>query len=188
MDTFDVRSERRPGHFWADNEILDVYAAQIGIFGFAVYMAIVRFTDNHGVARPSVATLAKRLAVSETTIRKAVDILVQADLLRIEPQTRERDGHTSYLSNRYIICSVPKDPGYLTTGGTSPREVGGTPREVGGTPRDPLKKKTLSTIPSFKDQIDKQQQHAAIEMTDEDATNEAAARLERYRSKRGRNG
>jgi hypothetical protein len=38
----EVRSERRPGWFWIDNEVIDNFGSVIGVAGVAVYCALAR--------------------------------------------------------------------------------------------------------------------------------------------------
>jgi hypothetical protein len=75
-----VRDTRNPGHFWADNEIVDDYLPRIGAYGFAVYMLICRHARG-AYSKVAISSMAKTLAVSEPTIRKAINALVKAKLL-----------------------------------------------------------------------------------------------------------
>jgi hypothetical protein len=80
MTDMAVRDTRNPGHFWADNEVVDNYLPQIGAYGFAVYMLLCRHA--RGVhSKVAVSVMAKELAVSEPTIRKALNTLVKVKLV-----------------------------------------------------------------------------------------------------------
>lgn len=79
-----VRDQRQPKHFWADNEIVDVYLPMIGMAGFAVYMLLCRFANQEGQCDPSIAGLAKRLQVTQPTIRKAIKALEKANLITVK--------------------------------------------------------------------------------------------------------
>jgi len=43
---FLVRDHRMPGHFWADNEVFDVFGPQLGEHGFSAYMVQCRHATN----------------------------------------------------------------------------------------------------------------------------------------------
>ena len=63
-----VRDARRPGHYWADNEIYDIYAPIVGVHAFAVYMALCRYASSEGASHPSTSTIADQLGISRPTV------------------------------------------------------------------------------------------------------------------------
>ena len=72
-DAIQVRSTRRPGHFWADNELVDVYGPRIGGYGIGVYMVLCRFARNDsGECHVSQSKIAALLGSSKQKFRKAV--------------------------------------------------------------------------------------------------------------------
>lgn len=79
-----IRDKRQRGWFWADNVLIDHYAAIVGPSAMLVYMALVRHTDA-GTQQcfPSVRYLRDKLAMSKTTILKAIGILTHAGLLHV---------------------------------------------------------------------------------------------------------
>lgn len=80
-DQFLVRDTRMPGHFWADNEVLDTFGPLLGAHGFAVYMALCRVAINGtGECRISKAALAKKLNISKGGAFNALELIVQLGL------------------------------------------------------------------------------------------------------------
>lgn len=109
MAAHQVRDSRQPGHFWADNEIADKHLAQIGVYGFAVYMLLARFADaTTGQCDPSVEGMAKRLGVSAPTVRKALDKLHHEGLISIRHRRKERDGKVLNQTSVYTLLAVEK--------------------------------------------------------------------------------
>src|SRR5262245_7590946 len=80
MTDIAIRDTRNPGHFWADNELVDNYLPQIGIYGFAVYMLLCRFA-RAGKAKLSIPRMASLLGITEPTIRKALRTLAEVSLI-----------------------------------------------------------------------------------------------------------
>jgi len=81
---FFVRDHRAPGHFWADNEVIDVYGPQLGPHGIAVYMAMTRRADNSsGQLRLSNARIAEQIAMSKGGVFNALKLIVTLGLARI---------------------------------------------------------------------------------------------------------
>lgn len=110
MDNQDqVRDSRQPGHFWADNEIVDEYLSTIGIYGFAVYMLLTRYADfKTGQCDPSVSGMATRLGISAPTVRAALDKLKDAKLITIRHRHREKDGKMINQTSVYTILAIKK--------------------------------------------------------------------------------
>lgn len=87
-DEFLVRDIRLPGHFWADNEVYDVFASKLGAYGFAVYMALCRKAKNlSGECELSMRQLARDLDVSSSTIHEAL-----AGIMDLGLAIRTREG------------------------------------------------------------------------------------------------
>jgi hypothetical protein len=103
------RTARAPGHFWADNEVVDAHLPELGIYAFGVYMLLCRFADSRsGRCAPSIATLARRLGIAELTVKKALQTLVAAGLISVERRQIERDGARQHLSHVYTLLAVAK--------------------------------------------------------------------------------
>lgn len=102
MAEFHVRDERRPGHHWADNEIIDVYGPQIGFAGYAIYMYICRYAGNRtGQCLQTQENIAKAFGVSRDTVNRNLAVLEECGLIKIE----RNPGKPSL----YIIREVEKN-------------------------------------------------------------------------------
>lgn len=98
---FLVRDARLPGHFWADNEIYDVYGAQLGAYGFAVYMALCRKAKNYtGECELSMSQLARDLDVGKATVHQALTRIIE---LGLAMRTREGGPRTTAM---YVLADV----------------------------------------------------------------------------------
>jgi DNA-binding transcriptional ArsR family regulator len=106
---FDIRDSRRPGHFWADNEIVDQHLPEIGVYGFAVYMLLCRYADSDtGQCFPSVGAMAAKLKISQPTVRAALEKLKEVKLITIRHRRKEHDGKVVNLTSIYTILAVKK--------------------------------------------------------------------------------
>lgn len=65
-----------------------------------VYIYLYDRRDSTGKSWPSVKRIAKDLSISEKTVRRAVQDLVKAGLIRKEYAYRQNGSHTS---NRYYL-------------------------------------------------------------------------------------
>ncbi len=82
-DEFFARDSRQPGHFWADNEVLDIYGPLLGAHGFAVYMALTRnATNGTGECKLSTSKLAAQLGMSKGGVFNALGLLVKLNLAK----------------------------------------------------------------------------------------------------------
>ena len=45
-DAIVLRDHRRPGWFWAENEIIDNHLLSIGETAFTIYMVLARYVNN----------------------------------------------------------------------------------------------------------------------------------------------
>lgn len=75
-----LRDERRPGHFWADNEIFDVFGDELGSNGIGLYMAMARFCYGPEV-RKSLRELAAAARMSKDTVARSLKVLVRLGLV-----------------------------------------------------------------------------------------------------------
>lgn len=109
MPNIDVRDEREPGHFWADNEVYDHFGKRIGPMGLAVYMGLCRYAKA-GVSFPSIPRLAADLGIkSEQTVRKALAKLEEVELIRVERRPAEPEAKRGTQTHRYFLLKVEKD-------------------------------------------------------------------------------
>lgn len=143
-----LRDERRRPFYMVDNDIIDTYGKQIGVYGIAVYNLIARYADANGAnAFPSFTTITKKLGIGRHKVAETIQLLVDVGLIRRENRT---DSAGDKATNLYTLVDL---------GGGSPRELPGSPSEPqvvphgnqGGSPRElykdtnkktPLKKKT----------------------------------------------
>lgn len=93
-DHFLVRDTRMPGHFWADNEVLDLYGSHLGAHAFAVYMAMCRSAINGtGECKISTRKLAQQLGMSAGGAYNALVHITRLGLVRqISPGDRSSPG------------------------------------------------------------------------------------------------
>lgn len=97
------RRQRR--YFTVDNEILDLYARQLGVAGIAVYCMIVRHADRATgrtwSGRPlTYASMTSRLGLSRSTCSRAIRTLVKLELIDVE---RSPGGGSLYaLTSPYL--------------------------------------------------------------------------------------
>lgn len=104
-----VRDIRQPGHFWADNEVVEDYLPTIGVYGFAVYMLLAKYADSKtGQCDPSIGGMAKKLGVSAPTVRAALDKLKEAGLITIRHRHKARDDKMINQTSIYTLLAVEK--------------------------------------------------------------------------------
>lgn len=97
--------------------------ADIGVNAYAVWSAIKFFADyNTGHAWPGMRTLGEKLGLSPMTVKRAVDTLIAASMVRVVASSTRRKGQTYIarekmavrLGNR-VLCTIVIDyvPGTL---------------------------------------------------------------------------
>jgi hypothetical protein len=91
----------RSNAFLIDNVLVDEYAEKIGAIGIAIYNVLSRYADRKtGVCFPCIGTIAKKLKLSRTTVKKYLKILYKFDLITILHRTSP-DGDPT--SNSYML-------------------------------------------------------------------------------------
>lgn len=117
---FAVRDTRQPGHFWADNEVLDVYGPRLGVYGFAVYMVLARHAQNgSGEARISVRKVAKFMAISHSSVLHALATLIECGLVLLRSEGDRSMPAIYALADVKVLL----DPEYKQLRLAEPREV-----------------------------------------------------------------
>lgn len=102
-ESFQVRDQRKAGHHWADNEVLDVYGPTIGAYGYAVYMCISRFAGNNdGKCMRTYRQIGNLIGVSPDTVARASDKLASVRLISKKQADRPEQGMI------FILLEVPK--------------------------------------------------------------------------------
>jgi hypothetical protein len=66
------------------NLVIDAYLPELGVFGLAVYLVLVRHANNRGKSWPSVQRMAGRLKVSTRTVNRAIAGLQTVRLVHVE--------------------------------------------------------------------------------------------------------
>jgi hypothetical protein len=122
---FKVRDERKPGHHWADNEVLDIFARKIGLDGYAVYMYLGRHSNNQtGRCTKSLAEIAAAFKTSTDTVYRAIKKLMAHSLVA----KYEVVGKASV----YVLIEVPKKSTPTAHSGEYPPRTAATPTANSG--------------------------------------------------------
>jgi len=118
-DRISIQDGRKPGWYWASNEVIDAYGAEMGPYGLAIYHALCRHANDSGESWPSYATLAK-----ETGMKRRVAIRTMKRLVELELVSKHlrKDEAGDPTSNLYTL---------LEMGGSAPRTLGSTPGTLG---------------------------------------------------------
>jgi hypothetical protein len=96
-----TKIQPRPNTYRIDNILVDEYAEKIGAIGIAVYNVLARYADRvTGICYPCIGTIAKKLKLSRTTVKKYLKILYNVDLITILHRTSP-DGDPT--SNSYML-------------------------------------------------------------------------------------
>ena len=82
------------------NGFRSIYASDLSHRAKSVYMYLKDRADSEGRCWPAIKTIAFELGLSRSTVKRALDDLVRAGLLRKDPRWRENG---SYTSNLYQI-------------------------------------------------------------------------------------
>jgi hypothetical protein len=83
-------------HYQIDNAIVDEYGEKIGAIGIAVYNALARFADRKtGICYPCIGTIAQKLKLGRTTVKKYLRILLNHGLIAIAARLSDKGDPTS---------------------------------------------------------------------------------------------
>lgn len=82
------------------NGFRSIYVSDLSHRAKSVYMYLKDRADSEGRCWPAIKTIALELGLSRSTVKRALDDLVRAGLLRKDPRWRENG---SYTSNLYQI-------------------------------------------------------------------------------------
>jgi len=137
---FLVRDTRLARHFWADNEVVDVYGPQLGAHAFAVYMALCRHaTNGSGEVRVSTRKVGRSIGMSAQGVLNALNHLERLGLVRqFEPGDRVKPAMYKLADVKALL-----DPAYaqlkLAPHGVNPvdtSQIGVNPMDTGVNPVD----------------------------------------------------
>lgn len=85
-----TKIQPRPHTFRIDNILIDEYGEKIGAIGVAIYNALARFADRQtGICYPCIGTIAKKLKLGRTTVKKYLRILLNHGLIAISARLSE---------------------------------------------------------------------------------------------------
>jgi DNA-binding transcriptional MocR family regulator len=83
-------------HYRIDNSIVDEYGEKIGAIGIAIYNVLARHADRAtGVSFPSIGTIATKLKLGRTTVKKYLRILLNHGLIAISARLSDEGDPTS---------------------------------------------------------------------------------------------
>lgn len=139
----DVVREGRSGRFWMDDAILDDYASELGVHGFAVLAVLCRRAGKNGKSRPSVRRIAEDLGISERQAKRELKKLRDLKLISIETRKDEKGRQ---LSSGYTVLDPPKREA-KPSDNQSPPEDSETPGGEGSVshPKEDTEKKESPT-------------------------------------------
>jgi hypothetical protein len=93
-----TKFQPRPHTYRVDNIIVDEYAEKIGAIGVAIYNVLARHADREtGLCYPSIGTIAKKLKLGRTTVKKYLRILLKHCLIAISSRLSDEGDPTSNL-------------------------------------------------------------------------------------------
>jgi Helix-turn-helix domain len=96
-----TKIQSRPHTYRVDNIIIDEYGEKIGAIGVAIYNVLARHADRQtGICYPCIGTIAKKLKLGRTTVKKYLRILLNYCLIAIAPRMSEAGDPTS---NSYML-------------------------------------------------------------------------------------
>lgn len=99
-----LHDQREPGFFIVDNEVLDLFGPQIGVYGFAVYCVLAKYANKKGEgAFPSYQAIADMVGMSRPKAFDGVKLLVKCGLVVKTPRFSETGDQTT---NAYTLVNV----------------------------------------------------------------------------------
>lgn len=115
----ELRDERTVPVLWVDNVVAREVLLPLGPHTVSVYVALLTYANRASVAWPSHAKLAARAHVSEREVRRAMDRLEGAGLLRTQPRHRDDGGRSSNLVTLTDSEHEPAPRGQVGQGGVA---------------------------------------------------------------------
>ena len=96
-----TKIQPRPNTYRVDNIIVDEYGEKIGAIGVAIYNVLARHADRQtGICYPCIGTIARKLALGRTTVKKYLRILLNHCLIAISSRLSDEGDPTS---NCYML-------------------------------------------------------------------------------------
>lgn len=104
-DGLEIIDERTTGFSMIQNDVCDKFGAIIGPYAAVVYLSLCRYVNREiRNAWPSHQTIADNWRISVSTVKKAIDVLTAAGMIRVEHRYRPDGGRAS---NRYFLRNLP---------------------------------------------------------------------------------
>jgi hypothetical protein len=146
-------------HTRIDNSIIDELAAQIGIYGLGIYVAIKRHLNTKtGDCYPSYATIARKLHIDRSTVIRYVKKLKALGLISPELRFKE-DG--SPTSNQY---NFDKGSGTKQPEVVAPDNHPGSPPPPEQSPSPNKKQRSISDVDFYPTEKQKTCPHPPTEI------------------------
>lgn len=99
-----LQDRRDPGFFMIDYEIIDIYGAQLGVYGIAVYNVISRYANRNGEnAFPSHQTIADKIGASKRKVAECIETMIELGILTKQQRKTETGALTS---NTYTLLPI----------------------------------------------------------------------------------
>lgn len=122
-----VRDNRGGNWWWAHNALFDSYGAQLGAYPLLVYFCLCRHAGREQSTWVGQKVLQQQTGTSESTIRRALKTLQDAELIAIHEQVDERGRMTNIYELLAVQLAdtppVPKNGGGVSgNGGPVPTE------------------------------------------------------------------
>jgi len=112
-ESFRVRDGRNFGLFIIEDELIDKYGPQLGVYGVAVYTVLARHANGQGEAIMSAPAIASRLGCGDRKVRDVLQQLVDMKLITRKPNyddTGARTADTITLHNITPMHDVQGPP------------------------------------------------------------------------------
>src|SRR5436309_1465519 len=91
-----TKIQPRPNTYRIDNILVDEYGEKIGAIGIAVYNVLSRHADRlTGICYPCIGTIAKKLKLGRTTVKKYLRMLLKYGIIALSPPLSEQGEPTS---------------------------------------------------------------------------------------------
>jgi biotin operon repressor len=84
----EVRDLRNGNWYWIHRAVIKEYTPKIGATGIAVYNFLASCADTRQSCFPSQKYIAENLGYSRATVNKAIQVLEENNLIRIEKRSR----------------------------------------------------------------------------------------------------
>jgi biotin operon repressor len=84
----EVRDLRNGNWYWIHRAVIKEYTPKIGATGIAVYNFLASCADTRQSCFPSQKYIAEHLGYSRATVNKAIQVLEENKLIRIEKRSR----------------------------------------------------------------------------------------------------